>query len=132
MAIGDDFDGETAGTFELAVIEAVTTAGVINRVTIQSFDHRSLWAVHAVRPAIPLAALTSRGDIPDFAELESLGAAVWSPDYRSVSSSTLQQAHDAGLLVIPWTVNDPADMADLLDLGVDGIITDRPDLAQPA
>ena len=47
-----------------------------------------------------------------------------------MSAGTLAGAHDAGLLVIPWTVNEPDDMRSLLALGVDGIITDRPDLAR--
>ncbi len=128
-AIGDGFDGETAAAFELAVLAAVDRAGVEDRTTIQSFDHRSLWAIHDRAPDIALAALTRQGDIPDFAELVLEGAAIWSPDRRSVSATTLGEAHTAGLVVVPWTVNDPAEMESLLELGVDGIITDRPDLA---
>ncbi len=128
--IGDGFDGVTAGPFERAIVEVVRAHGLVDRVTVQSFDHRSLWALHAVESGIELAALTKRGDVPDFANLAERGAAVWSPDYRSVSADTLEAAHEAGLLVIPWTVNEPADMQRLVGLGVDGIITDRPDLAR--
>lgn len=128
-AIGDGFDGETMGIFEAAVVEAITTAGLLDRVTVQSFDHRSLRAIHAAHSDVTLAALTRRGDLPDFSALAQSGAAIWSPDHRSVDATTLAAAHDAGLLVIPWTVNNPDDMEQLLTLGVDGIITDRPDLA---
>lgn len=127
-AIGDGFDGVTMGVFESAVVSDVDAAGLRDRVTIQSFDHRSLWSIHAVHPDISLAALTRRNDIPDFAELAGNGAAIWSPDYRSVGPTSLANAHDAGLLVVPWTVNDADDMGDLLAMGVDGIITDFPDL----
>ena len=63
------------------------------------------------------------------AQLADEGATIWSPDYRTVGPDAVAAAHAAGLAVIPWTVNDPSDMADLIDLGVDGIITDQPDLA---
>jgi glycerophosphoryl diester phosphodiesterase len=42
----------------------------------------------------------------------------------------LAEARSLGIVVIPWTVNDPAMMAKLIDMGVDGIISDRPDLVQ--
>ena len=113
------------------MIDTAGAAGVLDRVTVQSFDLRSLWAIHAVAPEIGLAALTASDVTPDFTELAARGATIWSPDYRNISTGTLAEAHGAGLLVVPWTVNDPDEMADLLGLGVDGIITDRPDLAPP-
>jgi glycerophosphoryl diester phosphodiesterase len=128
QTIDDGFDGEVAGPFELAVLDAISAAGVADRTTIQSFDHRSLWAVAGTGAEVGLAALSSR-DLPDFAELAARGAIIWSPRDVLVSPASLGNAHAAGLMVIPWTVNDPSDMQRLLDLGVDGLITDRPDLA---
>ncbi len=127
-AIGDGFDGSAMGVFEEAVMTAVMDGGVEDRVTVQSFDHRSLWAVHQEHPAVELAALTRRDDRPDLGRLAEMGATVWSPDHRSLSPEVIDQAHAAGLIVIPWTVNDPDDMEQLVAAGVDGIITDRPDL----
>ena len=49
-----------------------------------------------------------------------------SPTFRSVTPQMIADAHALGLPVIPWTVNTTADMARLMDLGVDGIITDYP------
>lgn len=126
--IDDGFDGITAGPFEMAVLAAVQAAGVSDRTTIQSFDHRSLWAIAETGTTVRLAALTARL-LPDFEELVQRGASIWSPRAAQVSPASLGNAHAAGLLVIPWTVNDPEDMQLLLDLGVDGLITDRPDLA---
>ena len=97
------------------------------RIVVQSFDHRSLWAVHSASPDLTLAALT-----PDrFTDLETLagkGASIWSPRYTSLRSQDIEDAHRLGLQVIPWTVNDPASFDDMISMGVDGIITDRPDL----
>lgn len=124
--IGDGFDGETPGPFELAILDVIAARGIADRVTIQSFDHRSLRAIRAVDESIQLAALTRRNVAfaPEFAEF----AEIWSPDHRSLSASGLNDAHVAGMLVVPWTVNDPSDMLRLIDLGVDGLISDRPDL----
>lgn len=130
-AIGDGFDGTRAGLFEQALVEAVLAAGMIDRVTVQSFDHRSLWAVKLDHPEITLAALTRRSDNIDDDVLKNLaeqGADVWSPDYRSLTADTVEAAHQAGLSVIPWTVNERSEMYDLIEKGVDGLITDRPDL----
>lgn len=85
-------------------------------------------------------------DIDDFdddpiAASDSFGAAAFSPvhgfpqdgtvenpDYRPyVTKSMVKDAHRAGITVIPWTVNDWPTMASLMDLGVDGLITDYPD-----
>lgn len=125
--IGDGFDGSTAGGFELGILALVERFGLKDRVVVQSFDHRSLWAIHEADPGIRLAALTTRG-APDPDELASRGAAIWSPNFASLTAGSLAAAHQAGLRVIPWTVNDPDDMRRLLEWGVDGLITDRPDV----
>jgi glycerophosphoryl diester phosphodiesterase len=62
--------------------------------------------------------------------VHAAGGAVWSPDYRDLDAAKLKEAHDLGLRVVVWTVNAPADIARMLDLGVDGIISDRPDLVR--
>ncbi|MEH0060040.1 glycerophosphodiester phosphodiesterase family protein [Auritidibacter ignavus] len=60
---------------------------------------------------------------------EPQDGALADPDYEMlVTREMVDEAHEAGLKVIPWTVNDPETMARLIDLGVDGMITDRPDL----
>ncbi|MEZ4560108.1 MAG: glycerophosphodiester phosphodiesterase family protein [Caldilineaceae bacterium] len=125
-AIGDDFDGEHPGEFERTLVALIEEYGLDERVIVQSFDHRSLQAVAQLNPTLPLAALTAGGRAVE--AYAALGATIWSPRARDVTPDLLDRAHTAGLRVIPWTVNDPDDMRRLIDLGVDGIITDRPDL----
>ncbi len=127
--INDGFDGENSGPFELAILAVLDEHGLTDRVTIQSFDHRSLQAIRTLHQTVGLAALTrSSEDFP--VEIAGWGATVWSPDYRAVTAIRVAAAHEEGMLVVPWTVNDLSGMQTLIDLGVDGLITDRPDLAQ--
>jgi glycerophosphoryl diester phosphodiesterase len=57
-------------------------------------------------------------------------APVWAPDHTWVDPEQIEEAHALGLEVIPWTVNEPTRMRRLIDWGIDGLITDRPDLAR--
>jgi glycerophosphoryl diester phosphodiesterase len=121
------------------------------RVIIQSFDWRALKAVQALSPSIPTSYLSSQqsfldniaaaktagsawtagvqlrdhGSIPKM--VKAAGGAIWSPYDQELSADLVKEAHALGLKVIPWTVNKTEDMARLIDWGVDGLITDRPD-----
>ncbi len=135
-----------------ALRAAVASAGMTDRVIIQSFDWRTLKRAQAKMPAVPTACLTieqksfdnvRRGaagpspwtaglDIDDFAGsvprlVRAAGCRIWSPLFRELSAETLAEARAFGLAVVTWTVNEPGDMARLIELGVDGIITDYPD-----
>ena len=127
QTIGDGFNGVDAGPFELALLDLIDRFGLGSRIVVQSFDHRSLWAVHAVDPEIRLSALTSNVP-PDLAGLFANGASIWSPRATTLTETLITRAHAVGLRVIPWTVNDPLETTRLISIGVDGIITDRPDL----
>ncbi len=126
------------------IVAAVRSAGKVDRVEIQSFDWRTLPLVHRAEPSIPLVALwddqTWAPDSPWLAGVDPVvagsplvgatlvGANIASPDYSLVDEAFVDQAHALGLKVIPWTVNDPADMRQQIADGVDGIITDYPTL----
>lgn len=130
-----------------ALLRVIAQYGMEGRVTIQSFDWRTLGLVQAQRPAIPTVCLTGRftsfntvspawnaglrllegGSLPDLAK--RAGCAVWSPNFQDVDSASIASARAHGIKVIPWTVNRREDMARMIELGVDGLISDRPDLA---
>jgi glycerophosphoryl diester phosphodiesterase len=59
--------------------------------------------------------------------VKAAGGDIWSPFFDDLDAAQLREARALGLRVIPWTVNTSADIAKVLDLGVDGIISDRPD-----
>lgn len=59
--------------------------------------------------------------------IKAAGGTIWSPNYNNIDERAVQRAHDVGLQIIPWTVNEMTDMRRLIDSGVDGIITDYPD-----
>jgi len=97
------------------------------RVILQSFDFRTLVAARKLAPAIRRSALTEF-DQRDFTEIAREGgeAQIVSPNYKLVTREKVQAAHKAGLQVVPWTVNTPADWDKMIDAGVDAIISDDP------
>ncbi|MFO7694661.1 MAG: glycerophosphodiester phosphodiesterase [Vicinamibacterales bacterium] len=124
-----------------AVIDDIRAAGAVTRATVGSFQKGALDAVRAIDPAIRtgadmddvrngLAAAPGGGRQvrPGFAAFQVpevyAGTRVVTPDF-------IARAHEAGVTVMVWTVNQADDMKRLLDWGVDGLITDRPDLAVP-
>ena len=60
--------------------------------------------------------------------IKDAGGAIWSPYSGDVTPALVSESHGLGLKVVVWTVNKPDDIARLIDIGVDGIISDRPDL----
>lgn len=119
--------------FARAVIAEVRKAGVAARTTIQSFDFRTLAVVQREAPEIRTAYLTSgqRGDAVA-KNVHALQGTIWSPNYQDLDPVALAAARGFGLKVIPWTVNEPADIARVLAMNVDGLISDYPDRVRQA
>jgi glycerophosphoryl diester phosphodiesterase len=117
--------------FTRAVIAEVRKAGMEQRVTIQSFDLRSVKIVEREAPGIATAYLTERKD-SDPGKVHAAGGRVWSPDFRALTRENMATARKLGLKTVPWTVNERADIARMLDLEVDGIISDYPDRVRDA
>jgi glycerophosphoryl diester phosphodiesterase len=124
-----------------AVVDDIHAAGATERVTVGSFQKGALDAVRAIDPALPTGADTD--DVRNGIEAAPGGGVAVKPAFavfqvpevhngvRVVSPEFIARAHGAGLEVVVWTVNHEDDMRRLLDWGVDGLITDRPDIAVP-
>lgn len=142
----------TPEDFARRLVAAIRAGGMEHRASIQSFDWRALQVVQKEAPTIPTVCLTvekgfmdgiqrnqatspwtagyhvSRygGSIPRM--VKAAGGAIWSPYHAETTRAQVKEAQALGLKVVVWTVNEPADMRRLIEWGVDGIISDRPDL----
>ena len=134
------------------LLKDIRQHGFQDRVTIQSFDWRTLLESQQQAPGIPTSYLTVQqnwhdnilqgepgpspwtagldidtfeGGVPEM--IKTAGGSIWSSYYREVSPEKIKQAHDLGLQVKVWTVNEESTMEAMISMGVDGIITDYPD-----
>lgn len=131
-----------------ALLAEIDKAQMAGRVTIQSFDWRTLALVGQLAPQLPRAYLSSPRTLKDSRWTAGLNAAdfastpqlvkaaagksgapvAWSPAFADLTPAAIKEAQKLGFKVLPWTVNQRADMLRLMDWGVDGIITDYPDV----
>lgn len=113
------------------LMKVITNAKISNQVIIQSFDFRTLKVLHKKYPTVKTAALIEDFDKRSIEEqLQVLGfmPTIYSPAYSLVTKELVEKCHQRNIKIIPWTVNDKATIEQLKGLGVDGIITDYPDL----
>lgn len=131
-----------------ATFDAIDQAGAAEHVIAESFDWRGPRLARRLRPSLPVAWLTRvetvrnaplwwdgphpddfGGSVPRAIAAEAAGS-TWAPEHVDLTDDAVHEAHALGLRVLPWTVNDPARMRTLIAWGVDGFITDRPDLGR--
>ena len=113
------------------LMDVINKKGLQDRVIIQSFDPRTLIALHAKHPQIKTALLIEDSEEKPLDEqLKSLGfvPTIYSPNHTLVDKDLVKSIHSRGMLIIPWTVNDKKRIKKLRKMGVDGIITDFPNL----
>ena len=138
--------------FARRVIAEIRQGGMQTRTMIQSFDWRTLQVVQKEAPEIRTMYLTSPRTLARAADgspspwlagfdpdrhggtlpkaVHAAGGRIWAPNQTFLTPALRAEARSLGVIVIPWTVNEAALMNKLLDMNVDGIISDRPDLAQ--
>ena len=116
----------TPRDFAELVLDRIGEHGVKSRVIFQSFDFAILHRMNRLAPGMTLAALWE-GEARSFVEIaKDAGTTIVAPEYTLVTEEQVRTAHEAGLLVIPWTANTADDWTRLIAAGVDGIITDDP------
>jgi glycerophosphoryl diester phosphodiesterase len=100
------------------------------RITIQSFDFRILRYFNKHYPEVQLALLIEN-ELSWELNIDSLGfkPEIYSCDYALLSAETISELQEINMKVIPWTVNDSIDMRQLIHWGVNGLITDYPNIA---
>ncbi|HMB97321.1 MAG TPA: glycerophosphodiester phosphodiesterase family protein [Balneolaceae bacterium] len=116
--------------FAQLVYDEISALGIMDRAIIQSFDVNTLIAMHEIDPDVTLALLVENRDSPE-ANLQKLGFTpdIYSPYYRLVNQTLIEKGDQLVMKIIPWTINEVPEMKRLLEMGVDGIITDYPDRA---
>ncbi len=127
----DDVFHPRPDTFCEHLMKVLIDKKIADRTIIQSFDIRTLQYIHKQYPAMQTALLIDEGDTLNFdKQIEKLGFRphVYSPHYSMVNAALISRCHELTIKVIPWTVNDVAIMQQLQLLGVDGIISDYPNL----
>ena len=132
-------------------MQAIRTADLTQRATIQSFDWRTLLAAKRLAAEIETVCLTDPATLRDVGSgsdhnpspwlagldpadhgysaprlAKAAGCGTWSPRYTELTRALVRESHALKLKVVPWTVNGPDDMIRLIDNEVDGLITDYP------
>jgi len=129
-ATDDVFHPKPAEFVEL-LIAVIKEKEIEDRVIIQSFDFRTLQYLHQHYPTIKTAMLIEDFDRRGIEkQIEALGfnPTIYSPHYSLINEALLNYCHERKIKVIPWTVNKKEDIERLKKMGVNGIITDYPDL----
>lgn len=96
-------------------------------VFISSFDWNELDQFYKVNKKVAIAVLTEDDPIDAIPVAKQLAAFAINPDFKSLTEANVEKMHEAGFKVYPWTVNEPEDIAHMIAIGVDALITDFPE-----
>ena len=125
LAVGPDVT-PSPEDFAKLVLAKIREYHLEDRVILQSFDFRTLHAMKQLAPEIQLSALTTDPNRSFVDMAKEAGAQIISPVWQTVTPEKVKAAHQAGLIVIPWTANAPAEWDKLIAAQVDAIISDNP------
>lgn len=156
--MGDGKYNPSPEVFAKTMMDVINQKGIKKRLVIQSFDVRTLKVLRQTEPSVKLSLLVSgkmnlteeqlkkyglsakevdeylkqmnskKGGLEE--DLTNLGFVpdIYSPYYTSVDAELVKKVHQKKMLILPWTVDKEEDMVALTKLGVDGIITNSPDI----
>ncbi len=144
----DPLNSATPEQFVPHLVEVLEQNGVVNDTEVHSIDWRNLVLLRELAPDVTLSYISIDGHhntqstvwtanhylsdqhptIPDL--VKSLGGKVWCPQHDDLTKENIKRAKELGLKITTWSVDNPKDMLRMMELGVDGIITNRPDLLQ--
>jgi glycerophosphoryl diester phosphodiesterase len=125
-----DPDVDPTETVADGVVALLTERGGVDEILISSFNPATLLRIRDLAPQVPTALLVVEPPDDIVEQLVAAGHQALHPYDWFVSEDLVAACHAAGLKVNVWTVDDPARMQELLDLGVDGLCTNVPDLAR--
>ena len=106
-------------------LEAVRAAGALGRSLFVTGNVAALRQLRALAPEARIGLTWVDGPEPPLALLDELGAEFWNPMFGFVSAAAVARVHEAGRLVSTWTVDDPEDMARMVEAGVDAVVSNR-------
>tara|TARA_R110002110_G_scaffold65206_4_gene179957 strand:+ start:41291 stop:42247 length:957 start_codon:yes stop_codon:yes gene_type:complete len=132
----------------MALIQVLHAENYTSQVEVHSFDWRNLLLLQQLAPEVTTSYLSDHDDLikqPNYSAwlaghdivnlnmsypklIKKLGGSIWCPNYNELTPELLAEARELGLKVNVWTVDQPKDMQTMIAYGVDGIITNRPDL----
>lgn len=111
------------------IMEIVKAKKLDKRVTIHSFDMRTLQYLHEKYPEIPTSlGIDEKEDFENNIKALGFTPTIYSPYMPLVGKGLVDKCHAAGIKIIPWTVNTVKEIVYLKNLGVDGVVTDYPNL----
>ena len=125
--MGDTIFHPLPANFAELLVKELQDWGIYSKTTIQSFDIRPLKYLRNKHPKIALALLVENQDGHE-KNLQKLGfiPEIYSCYHKFLDKNVVDSLHQKGMQVIPWTVNEVTRMDTLIEMGVDGIITDYP------
>lgn len=131
LPAGDQLYHPGPAEFVDLLMAVITKYQMEEQVIIQSFDFRTLQYLHLRYPTIKTAMLVEAFNSSSFRkQINDLGftPTIYSPEFSLVTADLIKNCHELEMKIIPWTVNDKKKLVELKEMGVDGIITDYPNL----
>lgn len=117
--------------FTRLAMDIIISKGIADRTMIQSFDVRALQLVHQLYPTVKISLLVdakNKKDAQGYIDELGFKPDIFSPDFSLVNKALVDAFHQRSVLVIPWTLDTLEQIQGLVDVGIDGAITDYPDL----